>query len=81
MFRPASLRINDHYRKLKNRSQRYIKNSEEPKDKPSHDLPLQNEQVLVENTPLMKNRFRHIAQRLRVIKEYGIKDKNRNNDE
>ena len=73
MLRPASL-INDKpYRTLKARSRRYLKNTDEPKDKPSHDLPLKGEQILVENSPIMRQRFRLIASRIRVIKVHGIK--------
>ncbi len=53
-------------------TQRYFKSLDEPKDDPNHDALLSDETVLVENSPDMRRRFRHIAQRIRIISIHGI---------
>lgn len=73
MFRRTSLIKNKPYRSLKARSKRYMKNSDEPNDKPSRDSAIKVEQVLHEDSLVMRRRFRQIAHRIRVIKIHGIK--------
>ncbi|HSX44173.1 MAG TPA: hypothetical protein VLE69_02655 [Candidatus Saccharimonadales bacterium] len=75
MLNPALL-INKRIRSVKVRSQRYINNEEEPRDKISHDTLAKDEMVLVEASPPMRQRFRLIAQRFRII---TIEKKNRKN--
>ncbi len=58
---------------LKLRSQRYLKNRGEPKDKLSHDSAKQDETVLTENSPVMRQNFRQVAQRIRAIRVNRIK--------
>jgi hypothetical protein len=72
MFSPAALIKNKKHKTIKIRSQKYIKNHAEPGDKPSHDSLNKDEAVLVENSPLMRRRFRLIAQRIRIINIHGV---------
>ena len=81
MLNPANLIRNRQRRSVTARSQRFIKNQDEPRDHPSHDSLPNDETVLVENSPSMRRRFRLIAQRIRIISIYGINKKTRNNKE
>ena len=54
------------------RGQSYIKNQDEPRDEPAFDSLNKDETVLVENSPLMRQRFRQIAKRIRIISIHGI---------
>ena len=72
MFSPAALLRNKRRGTIKVRSQKYIKNQAEPGDKPSHDSLNRDETVLVESSPIMRRRFRFIAQRMRIINIHGI---------
>ena len=62
-------------RNLKTRSKEYIKNQAEPTDKPHHDSLNKDETVLHEDSPIMRRRFRLIAQRIRIINIHGINKK------
>ena len=73
MIRYNSLAKYKPFRNLKLRSQRYLNNIGEPKDKVVYDTPKHDETVLVEDSPAMRRKFRVIAQRIRVIKIHGIK--------
>lgn len=57
---------------VKFRGQSYIKNQNEPKDEPAFDALAKDETVLVENSPLMRQRFRQIAKRIRIISIHGL---------
>jgi len=67
-------------RSPKLRPQRYLKNLNEPKDKVAHDSSKHDETVLVEDSLVMRQKFRNIAQRIRIIKVYGIKKSPKTND-
>ena len=54
------------------RGQSYIKNQDEPKDEPAYDSLAKDETVLVENSPEMRQRFRQIAKRIRIITIHGL---------
>jgi hypothetical protein len=75
VFDPANLLKNTKRKTIKIRKQNYIKNQAEPTDRPSHDLSNKEEPVLVENSPIMRQRFRLIAQRIRIINIHGINKK------
>ena len=60
-------------RSLKLRPQRYLKSLGEPKDKLAHDTSKHEETVLVEDSLVMRRKFRNIALRIRIIKIQGIK--------
>jgi hypothetical protein len=68
-------RANTEHKTIKIRKQNYIKNQAEPLDKPSHDTSKKDESVLIENSPIMRHRFRLIAQRIRIINTHGINKK------
>lgn len=68
MFHPKTTKR----KTIKIRKQNYIKNQAEPADKLSHDSSNKDESVLVEDSPVMRRRFRHIAQRIRIINIHGI---------
>lgn len=68
MLNPVELIKNKQPKIIKVRLQRYFKNRDEPRDNPLHDSPLKGETTLVENSPIMRQRFRDIAQRIRVIR-------------
>ena len=57
---------------LKLGAKKYIKNRDEPKDESAYDSLAKDETVLVENSPLMRQRFRQIAKRIRIISIHGI---------
>ena len=57
---------------VKFRGQSYIKNQDEPKDEPAFDALAKNETVLIENSPVMRQRFRQIAKRIRIISIHGL---------
>lgn len=57
---------------IKLRAKNYIKNNDEPKDEPAYDSLAKDETVLVENSPLMRQRFRQIAKRIRIISVHGL---------
>ena len=46
--------------------QRYLKNSSEPYDDESHDMPFDREADLKEDSYIMRRQLRRIAQRLRT---------------
>jgi hypothetical protein len=75
MFKVAASIKNKQPLIIKERLQRYLKNRKEPTDNPSHDSLQKDETVLVENSPLMRQRFRGIAHRMRIIRI----DKNKRN--
>lgn len=79
MFERANLLNPNTKRKtIKIRKQNYIKNQAEPLDRPSHDTLNKDEHVLVENSSVRRQRFRLIAQRIRIINIHGINKKFRN---
>lgn len=49
-------------------TQTYLKNIDEPKDRPTQDKPASTETVLGENSKPMRQRFRQIAHNIKVIK-------------
>lgn len=57
------------------KSKNYLRNKTEPIDNPTHDSLANDETVLVENSALMRNDFRSIAKRLRIIRIHGIRKK------
>lgn len=57
---------------VKLRSRSYIKNQDEPKDEPAYDSLAKDETVLIENSPVMRQRFRQIAKRIRIISIHGL---------
>ncbi len=59
---------NKRIKSIKVRSQRYIKNTEEPRDSTSRDTLAKDETILVEDMPVMKRRFRLIAKNVRIIR-------------
>ena len=59
-------------RNVKFRGQSYIKNQDEPKDEPAYDALAKDETVLIENSPVMRQRFRQIAKRIRIISIHGL---------
>lgn len=75
MFSPAGSIKNRKHKTIKVRKQNYIKNQAEPHDKPSRDSLNKDEAVLVSNSPIMRRRFRLIAQRIRIINIHGINKK------
>lgn len=75
MFSPLALIKNKGHRTVKVRKQRFIRNHAEPSDELSHDTLNKNETVLVEDSPIMRRRFRRIAQRIRIIHLHGIDKK------
>jgi hypothetical protein len=60
-------------------SQTYLKNIDEPKDKPARDKPMSNETILGENSRPMRQRFRQIAHNIKVIKLRRYIDGTKNN--
>lgn len=60
-------------RNVKVRTQNFIKNNGEPLDKAANDTPTSEEVVLVQNSPVMRQRFRQIASRIRIINVHGLR--------
>lgn len=57
---------------VKHSAKNYIKNVDEPKDESAYDSLAKDETVLLENSPLMRQRFRQIAKRIRIISAHGL---------
>jgi hypothetical protein len=75
MFSPFDLLSNKKHRTVKVRKQNFIRNQGEPSDEVSHDSLNKDETVLVEDSPIMRRRFRRIAQRIRIIHLHGVNKK------
>jgi len=72
MFSPIAMFTHKKQKTIVVRSQKFIKNQDEPVDTIASDTLNKDEIVLVEDSPRMRRRFRLIAQRIRIIHVYGV---------